>query len=222
MKKSILFGLVLIPVIFLMVGCGNTGNDNVTLSDVDLPGAQTQSPPTQPPETQTPDDCEVYEGLELDIVVHTILDGDTTVTLYSKFPDEEAALADEALGYFATLGGKECLESRVFEGEDYIGRVYHICKISKGDYNALRHYMMFREGCDEAVHDVPMLSLMVEGGETTSGSGGSGGSSGGLKRWCGIMPEPLCAGKYEDWCDCKGGTFSCIDPSLQIAVCWLP
>jgi hypothetical protein len=148
-------------------------------------------------------------------VVHTISYGDTTVTTYTKFPDTVVGYGDDAFKYYGTLGNEESLECMIFEGETYKERVYCMFPITKGDYNSARHYKLMVEGCDEIIHEVPMLSLMVD--EDTTGSAGSGGSPS-----CGEMPDPLCAGKYESWCNCMGGSFSCIDPSIQMAICWLP
>jgi hypothetical protein len=217
-KKTILLGLVLIPMMFLVLGCGKNTVE-APIPDVGIPVAPTQPPPTLPPPTLPPDLCALYEGLEFKIVVHSIYPGDTTVTTYSKFPDTAVGYGDDTFEYYAMLGDEESLDCMIFEGEELKDRVYCMFKFGKKDWDSARHYKLMVNECDEIIHEVPMLSLMVEGDDTTSGSGGTSGSD---SPSCGAPPDPNCAGKYEAWCNCMGGSYSCISEIFDNAVCWAP
>lgn len=40
---------------------------------------------------------------------------------------------------------------------------------------------------------------------------------------CGPAPEAICDyAKFVDWCNCVGGTYVCIDPSIHFAKCFAP
>jgi hypothetical protein len=212
--KKIVFICLLVLFLPALAACGSTDTPTETAT------------PTQPPvseETEPPNRCAYFEGLDFSIVVYSIYPGDSTVTLYTKFPGQVIGLGDdmndgETWEYSAMLGNLESIQCQTFEGETYQGRLYCLFTFPPEYKDSAQRFTLQVNQCPEIIYEVPNLSLMVE--EAASGSSGGEGSGGSAS--CGAPPEPTCAGKYENWCDCQGGIFNCIDPWSDQAICWMP
>ena len=119
--------------------------------------------------------------------------------------------------YSVKIGEVESFGCDVFEGETFAGRLYCVLPLRPEDRNAVRLAAVRVNGCDEDLLSIPRLSLLVE--KPVAGSGGSGDGSGSgsdkklsaqFTKLCGVKPEPICSWVFNQWCDCMGGTFTCL------------
>jgi hypothetical protein len=220
MKKKMLVGLVVLLAIWIPGAC-STEPDPEYLAYL-LSRTQTaMSPtPTYTPEVNTR--CDLFADEELSVVLYSINPWDTNLKMYVKFKNgvigkEDGTDDGLSWDYSVTIGEVESMGCDIFEGETYAGRLYCILPLPPEYRNAAKPAAVRVNGCPEDLLSIPQLSLLVE--KPVAGSGGSGdGSSGGsdkklsvqFTKLCSVKPEPICSTIFSQWCDCMGGTFTCL------------
>ena len=205
MKKRMLVGLVMFLSIWILGACG----------------AESE-PETGPGEFKSYSRCDLFADEVLSVVLHGIYPSDTSLKMYVKFEDKVIGLEDGledglSWDYSVMIGEVESFGCDIFEGETYAGRLYCVLPLPAEYRNAAKPAAVRVNGCPEDLLSIPQLSLLVE--KPVAGSGGSGdGSSGGsdkklsaqFTKLCGVKPEQICSWVYNQWCDCVGGTFTCL------------
>jgi len=158
--------------------------------------------------------CEDYENKEMSIVIHNILQGASSFTMYIKIPGGVYPLIGgdkEEYEFSAQMGGLKSLECKVFESEKYRDRLYCFFPFTPDHKNTAQPFFLFMANCPEPIFSHPAVSLMVEGiikppkAESESPCG----------------PEPsTCGIDHENWCLCDGGLGSgCVEGA---PVCFYP
>jgi len=161
-----------------------------------------------------PDRCDYFKGLDFSIVVLSILPEDTSVTLYTKFPEDVIGLGDGlddgmAWDYYATLGGIDSIECYTYKDQLYRGRLYCGFPMPKRFQDTSQPFAQMVNGCDEPIYEIPYLSLLVEWPEVVSAP------------VCGPVPDLICGDEFKNWCTCTGGQYLCLPPPFG-ASCYKP
>jgi hypothetical protein len=166
------------------------------------------------------DHCSRFDGLDLDLVLHTIEPDDTLLTMYAKFPDKVIGVEGEVVPivYHAQLGDSPGLECRMYQGDLYAGRLYCFHELGSGDKNSNLPWFLYAEGCNEPVFIEPYLSLrtskpVVEADKDVEEAAANP---------CGPTPEG-CNREYNEWCKCQGLIFVCyVSASGAVGYCREP
>jgi hypothetical protein len=158
------------------------------------------------------DICDDYEKKEMSIVIYDIVQGDTSFTMYVKIPGGVYALNGgdkEDFEFSAQMGRLESLECKVYEGEQYMDRLYCFFPFNSDYKNTAQPFALYLADCPNPIFSHPAVSLMVE--EVSAPP----------KPESACGPEPTdCGAAHEIWCLCDGGLFSgCVEGT---PVCFYP
>ena len=172
--------------------------------------SDTPTPSTPLMEAVQIDHCAQFETMEMNLVIHSIKEGDKSFTMYVKMTGgvpglEKLFEGDEShWEYSAKIGG---LESVRCSFEAYAERLFCFFPITQGYYNTAQPFSLFVNECDEPIFGHPNLSLIVEMAPEPPVSA------------CGVEPAS-CGADHETWCSCDGGLFSgCVGGT---PVCFYP
>ena len=215
MKKRMLVGLAMLMAVWILGAC--TADPEYLAYLLSRTQTAMALTPTYTPESGFR--CNLFANEELSVVLYSIYPGDTSLTLYIDFSRRVIGLEDgrdDGLPweYLVKIGEVESLGCDIIEGEAFVGRLYCVLPLPPEHRNAVKPFVFRVNGCDHDLLSIPRLSL------TTEKVAGSGSGSNGNSESCGAAPQAGCNQDYEDWCNCKGGSFHCI--GSDIAVCDLP
>lgn len=157
--------------------------------------------------------CIHFEGKEMSMVIYDILHGDSSFTMYVKVPGGVYAVEwedEEDFEFSAQMGGLESLECKVYEGEQYVDRLYCFFPFNQSYENTAQPFTLFMANCPDPIFSHPAVSLMVE--EVTKPPKAESA--------CGPEPATCDGAAHELWCLCDGGLFSgCVGGT---PVCFYP
>lgn len=158
------------------------------------------------------DPCTYFEKKEMTFMLHELIKGESSLTMYVKIPGGIPYYEFDVSGqmewvYYATLGKLESTACKTFEGEVYEERLYCFFYVKKEYYNTVQPFKLYVNLCDDPIYEVPNLSVMAVAATKEPGDP------------CG--PEPTaCGPAHENWCLCVGALFSgCVEGT---PVCFYP
>ena len=212
------FHLTLFFTVLYMGACGCLAANQDKGAESTPPPIASDTPLPTPtftidPINVSPDPCIHFEGKEMKMVIYDILKGDKSFTMYVKVPGGVYAAdwGDKELEFSAQIGGLESLECKVYEGEQYMDRLYCFFPFAASYENTAQPFSLILENCAEPIFAHPGVSLMVEEGSAAPPPASA----------CG--PEPAdCGGDHETWCLCDGGLFSGCVGAPGTPVCFYP
>lgn len=213
------FRLTLFAIVLYLGACGCLDTKPDEGSELPPPPPVPDTPLPTPTFTTEPieasfDPCIYYEGKEMKMVIYDILKDDKSFTMYVKVPGGVYAADwgdNEEFEFSAQMGALESLECRVYEGKQYMDRLYCFFPFAASYENTAQPFSVFMENCAEPIFAHPGVSLMVEEGSAAPPPASA----------CG--PEPAaCGDDYETWCLCDGGLFYGCVGSPGTPVCFYP
>ena len=193
MKKKILIGLALILALSLVVACGSNQGNSIETEESEPPVPDL----TEPPPVSSADRCALFEDMEMEVILYDIYPSSGSLTMYVgmvEIPGLENDLNGGSWEYTAKLGDSVGLCSNFPDDPQVAGRLFCSIPMFDGYKNTNKPFSLHVNGCDESIHEVPLLSLVTEPEPAVNAS-------------CGPAPTQ-CGPAFGDWCDCVNGIWN--------------
>jgi hypothetical protein len=156
---------------------------------------------TPTPEEEGRDRCWIFEQITMQIIMLDLLPSDTMMTMYVRMPGGVPGLEipvpgdDNPWQYYVELGDMQS-EACSFEG--YEERLYCFIPIPPEYHDTAQPFNLFVNLCEPPLLSHPHFSVITTSFDDIPID------------TCGPAPGNECGTAYEDWCNCKGGTYECV------------